>query len=32
MYGSIFKAVDDSCAVKDAKNGGKRDVEKNNQV
>ena len=32
MYGSIFKAVDDSCAVKDAKNGGKRDVERNNQA
>lgn len=32
MYGSIFKAVDDSCAVKDAKNGGKRDVQRNNQV
>ena len=32
MYGSIFKAVDDSCAVKDAKNGGKRDVQKNNQA
>lgn len=32
MYGSIFKAVDDSCAVKDAKNGGQKDVQKNNQV
>ena len=32
MYGSIFKAVDDSCAVKDAKNGGKKDVERNNQA
>jgi len=32
MYGSIFKAVDDSCAVKDAKNGGKKDVQKNNQA
>ena len=32
MYGSIFKAVDDSCSVKDAKNGGKRDVQRNNQV
>lgn len=32
MYGSIFKAVDDSCAVKDAKNGGQRDVEKNTQI
>ena len=32
MYGSIFKGVDDSCSVKDAKNGGKRDGQKNNQV
>lgn len=32
MYGSIFKAVDDSCAVKDAKNAGKNYVQKNNQV
>ena len=31
MYGSIFKGVDDSCSVKDAKNGGKKDVQKNNQ-
>jgi len=32
MYGSIFKGVDDSCAVKDATNGGKKDVERNNKV
>jgi hypothetical protein len=32
MYGSIFKGVDDSCSVKDAKNGGKNVVDKNNKV
>lgn len=32
MYGSIFKGVDDSCSVKDAKNGGKKDVQRNNRV
>jgi len=29
-YGSIFKMIDDSVVEKDAKNGGKRDAEKNN--
>jgi len=32
MYGSIFKGVDDSCAVKNAKNGGQNDVERNNKA
>ena len=32
MYGSIFKGVDDSCSTKDAKNGGQKDVQKNNKA
>ena len=32
MYSSILKLVDDSCAVKDSKNGIKRVVLKNNKV
>jgi len=32
MYGSIFKGVDDSCAVKNAKNGGQNDVQRNNKA
>ncbi len=32
MYSSILKLVDDSCAVKDSKNGIKRIVSKNNKV
>lgn len=31
-YGSIFRAVDDSCAVKNAKNGGQKEVIKNTKV
>ena len=32
MYGSILRGVDDSCAVKNAKNGGQKEVVKNTKV
>jgi hypothetical protein len=32
IYGSLFKAVDDSCSVKNTKNNLKRTVDKNNKV
>lgn len=32
MYGSIFRGVDDSCATKNAKNGGQKEVIKNTKV